>query len=518
MWVQLSKLAIDYGPIALLGIGYVSLIWYLASKGLRYPDDSSGRQDRAFRLSILNEHKALIIYRRLVAKLLTVVDSLIQSRSGKWASPVRGWARSYIACRFSGKNPWDESCYSFCLSLAFIYPVFVIIIPWSLGASGVFVGHQLLPSDVHPALRFLVIVLICSSVLSGWLYATLDTARKKAVVLSLWAILVVLSVLLSFKVGFPLVLIIGIASNSILAAVHSGILSTVTVFVIMLFISGMVYLFGETSTAVIFAAAGFFFSGLNIFWDWFRVKQKNRKHPSVLWIVLWNISWSLLVFIALYLVSSNPQNFTGHTLLQLRSLLCVFVLLPLFNAPFDWLSLGLTRGLLIKIRDGEHDLRALMYGLLDLVIAALFWLATLLTTIALFSIANKVIGVSDFDVKGLLSKLGESPWDEDVMWVHLMAATTLIPTIIHFLVASFSVVNALSGIIRNKSISNLLTNWPANEEVKDDRLYLASLLLTLNAFIAILIPIVIVANFDKLVWAAEVFVKNSAQAIYILMM
>lgn len=80
-------------------------------------------------------------------------------------------------------------------------------------------------------------------------------------VLSIWAILVVLSVLLSFKMGFPLVLIIGIASNSILAAVHSGILSTVTVFVIMLFISGMVYLFGETSTAVIFAAAGFFFLG-----------------------------------------------------------------------------------------------------------------------------------------------------------------------------------------------------------------------------------------------------------------
>lgn len=518
MLVQIMRYAAEYGAAIAFLLVYVGFVWRWSIKGLRYPDDASGRQDRAFRLKMINEHGSLALYRLMVKKLITLVDNQIRSRSGRWATPISGLPRALIAPRFAGTNPWDESCYSFCLSLAFIYPVFVIIIPWSLGASGVFVGHQLLPNDILPGIRFLVVLLICSSVISGWLYATVQTVYKKMIVLTLWAVQLILSVLLAFKIGFPLVLIIGIASNSILAAVHSGLLSTLTVFFVMLGFGLLALVLGESANAMLLITAGFFFSGLNVFWDWFRAKQKNRAHPSVGWIVLWNCTWVLLVFTALYVVAVYPQHATEQTLLNIRTLLCVFVLLPLFNAPFDWLSLGLTRGLLIKIREGEHNTSALLYGLLDLAIAGLFWLATLLSTITIFTLVNKVTGVASFNVAGLLSTLGQNPWGTDIMWLHLMAATTLLPTCVHFLVASFSVVNALSHIVRNKLIEKLLTNWPADQEVKDDRLYVAATLITVNASIAVFIPVALIASFEEIKWAVGVFVKNSAQAIYVLIM
>jgi hypothetical protein len=121
-------------------------------------------------------------------------------------------------------------------------------------------------------------------------------------------------------------------------------------------------------------------------------------------------------------------------------------LVPLANAPLDWLSLGVTRGLLHAIRDRLHTPTVtLITALVDLVLALLFLVLVAATTVAAIALANRLAvdggGTAVVNLDALLTGIGENPGNPAFYWIYLMLLTTLVPTALHAFVAALAFVN-----------------------------------------------------------------------------
>ncbi|MCB1736605.1 MAG: hypothetical protein KDI42_00615 [Gammaproteobacteria bacterium] len=130
-------------------------------------------------------------------------------------------------------------------------------------------------------------------------------------------------------------------------------------------------------------------------------------------------------------------------------LLAWLEVLPLLNALWDWLSLGLTRGLLTAIRQGTHQgLMPLLWGMLDFLLAFVFLAGIVATVVAALALANRLSlaggGSWVVDLGALFRELREAPGDSAHWWVYFMFLSTLIPTLIHLLVVGASVMQALA--------------------------------------------------------------------------
>ena len=118
------------------------------------------------------------------------------------------------------------------------------------------------------------------------------------------------------------------------------------------------------------------------------------------------------------------------------SLIVVFLfLLPLANAPLDWLSIGLTRGLLRTGLALGGTWRITMISLLDLALAAVLMLVLVALTVAMVAAANWAAvaggGVPILPIAPLLDALAADPWAAEFAWIWLMLFSTLLPSLLH---------------------------------------------------------------------------------------
>jgi len=168
-------------------------------------------------------------------------------------------------------------------------------------------------------------------------------------------------------------------------------------------------------------------------------------------------------------------------------------LLPLVNAAFDFMSIGLTR---LTLRRGAQQFgsKTLIYSVVDLFGAAVLFLGLIVTTIYMAIGLNWMIDQSAFpfqagsaaclsgidstfstethiSVKGLLAGENEcsdsiindansEPWK--FMWLILIFGSTLLPTLLHFGFALF----ALGPALLNHRVRMFVANW-ARRSAKD---------------------------------------------------
>jgi hypothetical protein len=144
----------------------------------------------------------------------------------------------------------------------------------------------------------------------------------------------------------------------------------------------------------------------------------------------------LLAALAVAVRSSSEIDDTGATLI-------VFLgLLPLLNAMFDFLSIGLTRWLL---RRGAVSLGfgALGWALGDLFSALGFFALLGLTLVTMVHWLNGLDAAPLLDLGALFADIRADPgayW-----WLYVSIFSTLLPTLLHFVLASFS---ALLAVMR----------------------------------------------------------------------
>lgn len=116
---------------------------------------------------------------------------------------------------------------------------------------------------------------------------------------------------------------------------------------------------------------------------------------------------------------------------------------PLLNGPVDWLSLNVTRYFSYKILEHKGKFSYLIgLGLLDL-LAAIFFMALItglmLTVLAgINGLSMWVAGKEVLPLDNIMQALIDPKQRQQYYWVHFMVLSTLIPTVIHFLLVLLS--------------------------------------------------------------------------------
>jgi hypothetical protein len=117
-----------------------------------------------------------------------------------------------------------------------------------------------------------------------------------------------------------------------------------------------------------------------------------------------------------------------------RSLFLFLAVLPLLNTLFDTLSYAVT---LTLMRRGLRSRLPLLWGLLDLAIACLLFLALGATLIVVIHGLNTLAGAPLVDLPALLAGIHERPGD--YIWLYAMLFSTILPTALHGLLSLLGV-------------------------------------------------------------------------------
>ncbi|MDD5394203.1 MAG: hypothetical protein PHE17_14415 [Thiothrix sp.] len=185
-------------------------------------------------------------------------------------------------------------------------------------------------------------------------------------------------------------------------------------------------------------------------------------------------------------------------------LLLFYALLPLLNVVWDWLSLGVTRSLLYAIADKVHGgWTAFVWALLDGVLALGFLLLITLTVTVGIAATNWVAqlgggcGASVFDLQLLFDGIRVDALHPDYWWLYFMFLYTLVPTVLHMIIASLSV---LLWVPRQK-LTELTKDWRKDQHKFDfPKFIFAGGYLAVIAPLAVFMPIILVLVLIKLLF------------------
>ncbi len=110
-----------------------------------------------------------------------------------------------------------------------------------------------------------------------------------------------------------------------------------------------------------------------------------------------------------------------------RSLFLFLAVLPLLNALFDVISYAATLSL---TRRGLQARLPILYGLADLVLACVLFLALGATLVAAIHALNLLAGVPFIDLPALFEGVTSTPGA--YFWLYAMPFSTILPTALHF--------------------------------------------------------------------------------------
>jgi len=157
-------------------------------------------------------------------------------------------------------------------------------------------------------------------------------------------------------------------------------------------------------------------------------------------------------------------------------------LLPLINAAFDYLSIGLTRWLIgIGTRHSEW---AAILGLADLLAAGLAFTGLGCSLIAAAHLMNGDLPTPVVDLPGLFHDLRDPQLRADYIWVYAMIFSTLLPTLLHLMIAVWSFIHLTPRFLRRW----VLTHLPHVDETVNAK-WGAAFGLTLIAGWSIVLPL-----------------------------
>lgn len=122
-------------------------------------------------------------------------------------------------------------------------------------------------------------------------------------------------------------------------------------------------------------------------------------------------------------------------------------LLPLLNALFDWLSVGVTRSLLR--RSEARPWLAVPLGLADLFIALGLFVLLRATIIVTLVLMNRLHTDGDvIDLAAVFADLRDPAGAQSYWWLYAVIFTTLVPTMLHASLAVLSLPAAIPAPVR----------------------------------------------------------------------
>lgn len=189
---------------------------------------------------------------------------------------------------------------------------------------------------------------------------------------------------------------------------------------------------GGTLIALFFA----FIVGIMVVFVKSMQQRLNARSKLGLFWLIYSIGFFMLSYISPVMLTSFFYGATDGDYSDFMIMMLLLLQLPMVNAPLDWLSLGVTRGLLQAVRVGQHSgWMTLVWALVDLVLALLFLFLITAALLGVTTLGNIVSGRPGVDIGGILQSLRCEPNNVDYWWLYFMLFSTLVPTLIHFALA-----------------------------------------------------------------------------------
>ncbi|WP_142081685.1 hypothetical protein [Roseinatronobacter monicus] len=177
--------------------------------------------------------------------------------------------------------------------------------------------------------------------------------------------------------------------------------------------------------AAAFAAAGAFAFVVVVAFAVDGLWSRGRRGARM---VLLGGAWALgLLAIVLFL---DPSTLRADR----KALFIFLAVLPLINGLFDALSYAITLAL---SRKGLATRWAPVWGLIDLALGAVLFLALGATIVAVIATLNAIGTAPLYDLAALFAGLRASPGD--YWWLYLILFSTLAPTALHLMIAALAV-------------------------------------------------------------------------------
>lgn len=229
---------------------------------------------------------------------------------------------------------------------------------------------------------------------------------------------------------------VGVVSISGAAAGASSFALTAATAVVFPFI-------GTVGVTVVFAfAVAFAFAGVILL-------SKSCQNGKGLrgYAILTVAAFMLVSFILTLIPVTQEQAFDR------RLIVFALGLLPLINAVFDYLSYGLTIHLIKKGRKSKKW-PPIVFGTLDAIAAVILLFAVAFALLCTIAIINHFAATPLLDISQILNDLRSPETRGPYTWLYLTLFSTLIPTLVHLCIATFSAL-----IIVPRSYKSKIAHW-----------------------------------------------------------
>ncbi len=422
----------------LLGAGIVENLLTLLSVGIivlfawiihEYKIITGSPKNPAFqkRIKISRSYNPHDTYFLVLRGIIEWINRILKDTPKKTNESSNAFLHKYI-----GVQPWTAKSFGFMLNLAVLYPVAFLLVGWLFSNYGKLGSLEVLPAipSKYTIVAFCERAVILA-LLSFGIFSFYKGIKTKVWKLSLvwYVVAFIVAVAFSIIALFFKVIAIGftVASASIFAfiflksktfagtiAVSASGAFAITVFSIN---------YNITTYILLFISAIISHFILILILNKYHSFQKNKAS-------FWFISWFILLAYLLgsiYLIT----NFNKLNSIINDSLIMILFLgiLPLFNAPLDWLSLGFTRGLLQAIADKKHSTKGIIFMLvLDLIVAIVFLVLVTASSLLGILLVNYIAGTGVVNLSDIFSQLKDLSKSS---WIWAMLISTLIPTLVH---------------------------------------------------------------------------------------
>ena len=429
------------GTILGVATAYYTLIFN--SYGLESATPEQRQKFDSFKAQLEAGGRVAAIYERTLTRALGAVDRFFGDADP--AVPTL-WPGAF---GFTGRKPfWTAPAYDRCLIIALIYPLAMMYVIWGysghVGPGEAAIG---LPPGIAGWQRLLAIEAILMMLLSFYAMQKAERWYNKIIV---FIVTVALAVALPFAAGGALALAVAVIGAAAVAGAFGGafaVTSTVAIAIAFVFAANSAssfagaLIFARTSAFVLAGTFAFALAGATAFASF----EARARHGIFLGLL------STVLLILCYAAAGSLGGSAAWV--RIAPMLLFLGLLTLINAPFDWLTIGLTRALLRRgLESGGWW--PLVLAIVDLIMAAvvivLLAVAMVVAVDAFNAVTVSAGGKNVFDLVGTLNGLADPKRrsEPEYWWLYATLFSTLIPSIINVAVGALSVIRGVPGLHR----------------------------------------------------------------------
>ena len=157
-----------------------------------------------------------------------------------------------------------------------------------------------------------------------------------------------------------------------------------------------------------------------------RILRLLERHPALSACIAIALPICLMLSAAL-LITMSGDRYPSTA----RVVFLFLGILPIFNAIFDMVSYAITLSLAQRGLRGH----ALVYGAIDFVVACILFFVLGAWLVFATSALENLSGIEFIDLGGVLAQAGSL---NEYWWLYLMLFSTALPTLLHLMIASFS--------------------------------------------------------------------------------